>query len=112
MYKGAGADYVEKTYSEITALGFALTADSDTSWVNATGYEGNYANLLKQISDADIAAGSIVIENAIGGGRYTAGGSIFVDGEEKNFPAGGNPYLITIDSDNPAAVIDAKIYFD
>ena len=113
MYKGAEADYVEKTYSEITALGFTLTADDDTSAVNATGYEtGNYSRLLKKVTAADIEAGKIVITNAIGGGKYSAGGSIFVDGVGRNFPASGSPYVVSINSENPNAVIDAKIYFD
>ncbi|MBI9105375.1 MAG: hypothetical protein JEZ04_01445 [Spirochaetales bacterium] len=106
-------DNVEKTYSEITDLGFALTADDDTSWVNASGYEeGNYARLLKKVTAAEIEAGKIVIENAIGGGKYSADGSIFVNGSVKGFPESGNPYVITIDSDNPTPVIEAKIYFN
>jgi len=113
MYKGSGAVYVEKTYSEITALGFALTADDDTSWVNATGYdEGDYARVLEKITAADIEAGSILIENAIGGGKYSAGGSIFVGGNLKSFPASGPSYMITIDGNNPNAVIEAEIYID
>lgn len=108
MYGGESLNYVEKTYEEATALGFELTGGN---WSGGSGVgEGNYAYLLKEVMDADVQAGKIVLDNCIAGGEYEVGATIFVDGNLMGAPPQNEK--ITIDGDNPTPTVDAYYYLD
>lgn len=108
MYRGEGSDYVEKTYEEATSLGFELTGGN---WAGGSGVgEGIYAYLLKNVTDADVQAGKIVLDNCIAGGEYKVGATISVDGNLMGKP--NPPVKIAIDAGNPTPTVDAYYYLD
>lgn len=110
MYMGTGTQYTEKTYDELTTLGFSLSG-GDSAWFEGTG-AGSYALLLHNVTNAEVQAGQVVITNQIGGGTYDVSVSIMVDGEVVGFPSSGPPYRLTIDDENPTPVVEAPIYVD
>ncbi len=108
MYGGESLNYVEKTYEEATTLGFELTGGN---WAGGSGVgAGNYAYLLKNVTDADVQAGKIVLDNCIAGGEYEVGATIFVDGNLMGAPPQNEK--ITIDAGNPTPTVDAYYYLD
>lgn len=108
MHRGGGLNYVEKTYEEATALGFELTGGN---WAGGSGVgAGNYAYLLKNVTDADVQAGKIVLDNCLAGGEYKVGATIFVDGNLMGAPPQNEK--ITIDAGNPTPTVDAYYYLD
>ena len=113
MYRGSGSDYVEKTYDELTALGFQLTGDEST-WAAANGHgSGNYARVILNVTDAHVRAGEIVFRDALAGGTYEVGANILRDGEYAGFGYGDpTPPTVRIGPDNPSPVYVGRIYID
>ena len=107
VYQGA-----EVSYADVTSAGFTLTGGDD-AWAGGVGDgTGNYARILHQVTDAEVQAGKIVVQNCIAGGTYQIFGNVMLDGGQKGFPAAGDVSKVTIDASNPNPELTVRIVLD